>query len=485
MTLLKRFLRVAQDFPARRCFKDGSCGTWITYDAMLQKTSTIFRLLTKECKVGPSDRVVLVGANSSVWAASMLATLASGAAVAPVSPRNFTSDTVRALQPRVVIDLTNTGTKVPVPVPVITESTISEYHNHQGVINIDVNSNQPAFVLSTSGTGGTPSQITLTHRNILSNLTSIDQRLAGSIGPEDTSVSFLPWNHCYGLTCELLYMTSKGASVFINQDLRVLMRDLWREEPSVLFGVPRLYYRAHDFLQRVPPFLRPMAKRFFFGGKLTKASTGGAGISEDVIRFYRDSLGIDLCQGYGMTEASPMVALNVPWDNRIGSVGRVLDGVEVRIDHAKEKEILVRGDSVIQEDWYRTGDTGYLDKDGYLFVTGRLSESYKLDNGRFINPARIENEILKSPLISQAYVWGLDRPYNVCLLRTSLTSSTEALREVARVCNKTLHPYEMPRRALLMQEDDFSVENGMMTPKMSLRRQTIHSKYGAALQRLY
>ena len=147
---------------------------------------------------------------------------------------------------------------------------------------------------------------------------------------------------------------------------------------------------------------------------------------------------------------------------------------------------MVRGDSVVvqKEDWYRTGDTGYMDEDGYLFVTGRLSESYKLDNGRFINPARIENEILKSPHISQAYVWGLDRPYNVCLLKTSITSKVEALREVARVCNETLHPYEMPRRALLIKED-FTLENGMMTPKMSLRRQAIHAKYGVALQKLY
>ena len=459
---------------------------WYSYEDVYYKATKMKSMLKKEFNVQSGDRVVILGKNTVSWVVTFFAALSSGALVVPLSSTNkVLPQILNQVEPKVIVSVDSSNTKSRYPL-LQAEKEINRYCDTIELVTNPTNDN--ALVLYTSGTSGVPKGVVLSHKNILNNINGIDTMFGKDfVSSSDKSVNFLPWNHCYGLTCELLYLTSKKASIVINSDIKNVLRDFSSEKPNILFGVPKLYYKLYTQLKNYPQFLLPTIKNYILGNQLRCATTGGAEISEEVIDFFINKLDINLCQGYGLTEYSPMVSVNPPCDNRIGSVGRLLDNTD--ISFGKEGEIFIKGDSLFshyygqqgQTGWYDTGDKGYV-KDEYLYITGRTKEEYKLLNGKFVNPSYVEKQILNSQFITQAFVYGLNKPYNVCLLRTTLSNS-QALREVKRMCQK-LSNYEIPRKVFILQED-FTIENDLLTAKMSMKRQKILEKYSKCIESLY
>jgi long-chain acyl-CoA synthetase len=240
-----------------------------------------------------------------------------------------------------------------------------------------------------------------------------------------------------------------------------------------------------------------------------------------------DSVGITLYEGYGLTECSPIVSANWPGGRRLGSVGKPLPQVRVQIDHSagsnsRDGEIIVYGPNVMRgyhnlpeetaqvleaDGGLRTGDLGYLDKDGFLFVTGRLKEQYRLDNGRYVVPSPLEQELCGSELIEQAVLCGDGRAYNVALIApsmqalrrwadrehvyapdaTSLVEHPEVQAQFAREierCSESFREYEKVRNFALLPSP-LSVEAGTLTPSLKIRRRVVAERYRDLIDRLY
>jgi long-chain acyl-CoA synthetase len=275
-----------------------------------------------------------------------------------------------------------------------------------------------------------------------------------------------------------------------------------------------------------------LARRLIFrkvqqrlGGRLRFAFTGAAAISPAVAEFI-DAVGIPVHEGYGMTELSGVCTLNPPGATRIGSVGKTVPGFSIRIAGAArpgdEGEIEVAGDGVMQgyhglpeetaatvseDGWLRTGDLGRFGAEGYLYVTGRVKEIYKLENGRYVAPARLEESITLSPFIAQAFVHGMNRPSNVALIvpdRAALVAWAEregipsadypalcdlpATRALVREeLDRAAHDWKGYERIsdFVIVPDELSVSNDMLTPTLKVKRRNVMKRWGGALEKLY
>lgn len=291
-----------------------------------------------------------------------------------------------------------------------------------------------AVILYTSGTTGRAKGAMLSHANITSNIRSaiahfnLDERIH--------TLSFLPINHVFEQVCGILLPLSLGGTVSFAESLKKLGENLAEVRPTFLLGVPAVYRMILDRITRniesrtlsrllfssalTRPLIRAKIRRTL--GKGTIFISGGAALDPAVSAGLR-RLGVTIYQGYGITETSPVIAAECPGAVRPGTVGRVLDGVEVKIDSPDEKgvgEILVRGPNVmggyyrndaataevLTDGWYRTGDLGVLDGDGFLSICGRVKNLIVTANGRNVYPEEVENEILRSPYIAEVVVYG-------------------------------------------------------------------------------
>jgi long-chain acyl-CoA synthetase len=427
-----------------------------------------------------------------------------------------------------------------------------------------------AVLIYTSGTTGAPKGVVLTNRNIASNVSAI--HAVFQFGTSDRSLAFLPWAHVFGQTAELYLLMSFGASMALCEGPDKILDNLAEVKPTLLFSVPRVFNRIYLAVQqqlavkpkavqklvslafeiaarerdgRTPKvherLLRALVDRVVFekvrarfGGRLRFAVSGSAALSMEVAQFV-DSLGILVYEGYGLTETSPVVSVNVPGARRMGTVGRVLPGVRVVIDPTsvqdggngktpqREGEIVVFGPNVMKgyfkreaetaavvtpDGGFRTGDMGYVDADGYLSITGRIKEQYKLENGKYVVPSPLEEELKLSPYVANVMIYGDNRPFNVALVvanlpavkkwaedeRISLPTDPSAIlldsriralfeREIKR-CGATFKGYEAVADFALIPTD-FTVDNDMLTPKMSLKRRRVLETYGSLIDSLY
>ena len=312
-----------------------------------------------------------------------------------------------------------------------------------------------ACLIYTSGTGGVPKGVMLSHRNIIGNCRGA-YRLLEQLGlGDEVFLSFLPLSHSYEHTAGLMFPISIGAEIYFAEGADTLAANLLEARPTIMTAVPRLYETMHQrirlgiqrehglkrrlFEQAVAigrkrlagerlalgeRLLDPVLDRLVrdkvrarFGGRLKAMISGGAPLNPEIGGFFL-ALGVTLLQGYGQTEAAPVIACNPPDRIRIDTVGPALDGVEIRI--AEDGEILVRGDNVMKgywndpeatartldEGWLHTGDIGALDPDGYLRITDRKRDFIKNSGGDMISPARVESALTLAPEIAQAMVIG-------------------------------------------------------------------------------
>jgi len=291
-----------------------------------------------------------------------------------------------------------------------------------------------AVILYTSGTTGRSKGAMLSHANILSNVQAATElyRLDSSM----QTLSFLPINHVFEQVAGILLPLSVGGSVSFAESIKKLGQNLAEVRPNFLLGVPAvfrlLYERILKTVKERPLsrtlFSLPLTRRLITGkvrkslGDGTIFVSGGAALDPEIARGL-DSLGIAIYQGYGITETSPVIAVEHPAGRRFGSVGKPLAGLQVRIEAPNDEgvgEIVVKGPNVMQgyfnnpratsealiEGWYHTGDLGRLDADGYLYICGRAKNLIVTPNGKNVYPEEVENELMKSPFIAEVMVYG-------------------------------------------------------------------------------
>lgn len=419
--------------------------------------------------------------------------------------------------------------------------------------------NETCCLIYTSGTGGRPKGVMLSHGAILCNCMGAEDvisRLPGFRNPGERFLSFLPLSHSYEHTAGQFFPMSIGAEIYYAESLERLVGNIAETQPTIMTAVPRLYEMIHARIRRGLEGQNGLKRKLFeravelgrkryehpgslspgerltdalldrlvrakvahrFGGKLKAFVSGGAPLNYDIGVFFQ-ALGVRLLQGYGQTEAAPVISVNRCELNKIETVGPPLKDVEVRI--ADDGEILVRGEllmngywnrpeeteETIIDGWLHTGDIGIFDQSGYLKITDRKKDIIVSSGGDNISPQRIEGMLTVEPEIGQAMVYGDKRPHLVALIvpdkdfaagwtkmhgKTSKLDAlirdanfTKAIDEAVGRVNAKLTAPERIRRFILAA-DPFSIDNGMLTPSLKIRRHVIREKYGDRLDALY
>ena len=414
-----------------------------------------------------------------------------------------------------------------------------------------------ATLIYTSGTTGQPKGVELTHENLSSNAIGAFRAIPEvRPGELSSSLSFLPLTHAFGRTLYYGFLRN-GNPIWFTQ-AQLVGRHLREVRPTVFAAVPRvlervweriltaghsltgwkrtLFDRALAFGERFDPARRmgPLERlerfvldllvfrrwRAAVGGRVDLVISGGAALRPEIERAFLAAR-IPICQGYGLTEASPILATNAPSRNRLGTVGPAIPGVELRI--AEDGEVLGRGPGIMtgyyrdaeataealaEGGWLRTGDVGELDADGFLRITDRKKDLFKLSTGKYVSPAPIEQRLAADPLVGHAVVAGPSRKYCTALLFPSLEALrawarrhglpegladeellarpevAERLQETVDATNAHLSEWECVKRFGLVAEAP-SIENGLLTPTLKVRRRRAWEAHGAALDRLY
>lgn len=394
-----------------------------------------------------------------------------------------------------------------------------------------------ACLIYTSGTGGAPKGVMLPHRAMLANRRGITDLIRRLGLPRDACyLSFLPLSHAYEHTVSYL-LTSFGIEIVFSRGAERLAAELTEVRPQIVTAVPRLFEvlrgRIPAALEKQTPFQRRLFDRTLqlglrrldgpplgllerlqdkvldrlvrsrmrarFGGRLAAMVSGGARLDPDLSGFFM-ALGLPVLQGYGQTEAGPVVSVNLPWDNDRRSVGKPLPGVTIRI--ADDGEVLVSGELVMDGywnnseataqtlrmdpdgtgPWLHTGDVGEL-VNGALRITDRKRDFIKTLGGDMVSPARIEALLMAEPEIAQAVVAGEGRPGIVALLVPAEGKDKVALAEAVGRVNQRLSGVERIRHFTLVPP--FTVENGLLTPTMKVKRRAVLQAQDKEIAALY
>jgi long-chain acyl-CoA synthetase len=413
-----------------------------------------------------------------------------------------------------------------------------------------------AAIVYTSGTTGRPKGVMLTHANVMANIKAIMARVPGMTS--DVFLSFLPLSHTFERTAGYYYPIALGASVAYARSTQHLPEDLKTVRPTILVSVPRIYERfyakivehraAASRMERVAldltlavggrrfdarqgraarvaaldDLLWPVLKRAVadkvtaqLGGRLRVAVSGGAPIAEPIIRLFL-SLGLDVLQGYGMTETSPVVSVNLPDDNDPRTVGRPLPGIEVRI--GDNQELLVRAPSVMAgywrkpeetrkaiepDGWLHTGDQARIE-DGRITITGRIKDIIVTSTGEKIAPVDLETAIVSDPLFEQAMVLGEGRPFLAALVVLNAEQWARAAAQLAAAEGAPLskerqealllkriaatvrdYPAYATPRAVWWTTEPWTVEAALVTPTLKLKRPALEQRFADQIAAIY
>ena len=424
-----------------------------------------------------------------------------------------------------------------------------------------------AGLIYTSGTTGEPKGVLLSHKNCTSN-SMAGVSMYPELTEEDVSLSILPWAHSYGQTAELNAMIYLGGSIGFIENVKTVVQDMALVRPTWLIAVPRVFNRIYNGLWEKMNEEGGIARKLFvmgveagkrrrelkaagrsdlltelkfkiadkivfakirqkMGGRLKGAMSGSAAMNVEIAHFFFD-VGIPIYDCYGMTETSPAVAMNASYAYRLGSVGRAIENVRIVIDSsaveegAADGEIVVYGPNVMKgyhnkpdktrevmtpDGGIRTGDRGRLDADGYLYITGRIKEQFKLENGKFVFPAALEEEISLVPWVQNVLIFGENRPFTIALVvpdflmverhaeKNGISGDIRQLienadiqamitGEILKVLRGRFGGYEIPKKFLYLTEG-FTSENGMLTQTLKLKRRVVLEKYRDRIEALY
>ena len=415
-----------------------------------------------------------------------------------------------------------------------------------------------ATLIYTSGTTGEPKGVMLTHRNLISNALNAGSEF--TFTHTDKPLSVLPLSHVFERSGMYVYILN-GTAVHYAESIEKAADNLREVAPTIFVGVPRIFEKIYarakvkaaqespvkemifdwaievgkeyayrtEFGQPIPRLLAVKYNiadrivfsklRNFFGGKLRSCITGGAALSDDIYLIFAGA-GIPIRQGYGLTETSPVVTSNTPLDKRLGTVGKPIRNVKIRT--ARDGEIEVSGPNVMlgyynkpeatrevftDDGWFKTGDIGTIDKDGFLKITDRKKELFKTSGGKYIAPSPIEQMIKASRFVSQVVLIGNGRKFPAALI----VPNFEQLKNYAKIKNLNIethaefcsHPgiinlierqiteltenlshYEKVKKIALL-ENELSVEGGELTPTLKVKRRVIDEKYSDVIEKIY
>ena len=400
-------------------------------------------------------------------------------------------------------------------------------------INKDLKRNDLACIIYTSGTTGNPKGVMLSHGGILSNCEGAQEILDSLVKNEKpVFLTWLPLSHSYEHTVQYVQILL-GAKIYYAESLEKLLPNMAIAQPTIMTAVPRFYQNLYskiflnfskqkglkkklientillgvkklnkerlNFKEKIINFLceklvRKKVKNQF-GGKL-KAFVSGGGALDKKIGEFLNSIGLPTLQGYGLTEASPVVSCNIPGKIKIETVGPPFKTNEIKI--AADGEILVKGENImlgywkmkketneiIKDGWLHTGDIGEITKDGNLKITDRKKEIIVNLGGDNISPSKIENLLCLNEKIKQSFVYGDKKTYLVALIVSESEENRNEIEFYLENLNKSLSLVEKVKKFKLIKEE-FTIENGMLTPTLKLKRKKILEKYKFDLEKLY
>ena len=393
----------------------------------------------------------------------------------------------------------------------------------------------PACIIYTSGTGGNPKGVILSHGGILNNLVGACEIMKPLFNSRPVFLTWLPLSHSYE-HCVQFAQIAVGAKVFYAEKIEKLLENISEAKPTIMTAVPRFYQNLYNKIninlkkqtgfkaKLISATLRLGKKKLLnqkmsfsekllnlivdelvrkkikkqFGGNLKAFVSGGGALDKEIGEFL-NSIGLPTLQGYGLTETSPVVSCNPIHKIKVETVGPPFRGNQVKI--AEDGEILVKGenvmlgywnkkeetDKVIIDGWLHTGDVGEIDpEDGYLKITDRKKDIIVSAGGDNISPAKIENMITNEPEIDQCMVYGDKKSYLVAIIvpNKDFLKEKEKINNVIEKINKKLTLLEKIKRIQLIDEN-FSIENGLMTPTMKVKRKKVTEKYKNLLEKLY
>ncbi|MAC82665.1 MAG: AMP-dependent synthetase [Arcobacter sp.] len=402
-------------------------------------------------------------------------------------------------------------------------------------------------IIYTSGNTGTPKGVMLTHKNIISQLHDINQLI--NLEKEEIALSLLPLAHIFERTV-MSYYLSRGVSIYFVDDIQNTANLLKVVHPTIMSAVPRLlekiFYKIkvnidkksfigrtiatcafeyalsdefdkNSFLFKIYDKIVYSKLRDIFGSKLTKLISGGAPLSKQIYQFFVN-INVNIYQGYGLTEFSPVISTNYPGVNKVGTCGKAIPSAQIKI--SKENEILVKGPSLMKgylnhpeltaktidsEGWLHTGDVGFLDDEGFLSIKSRKKEIFKTSTGEYVNAVSIEQELSKNQYIEFAVIIAQNRKYTTTLLfvdkdkyqEKQLLNKNLTIEEYYKDekiqneiqdhidnVNSNLNEWERIVQFKLITKD-ISVENGELTPSIKICRAKIEEKYEDVINTMY
>ena len=502
--------------------------------------------------ISPGDRCVLLSENRPQWLIADIAIMNSGGVTVPLFTTYSDSDyeyIINDCGPKVCIvsnklqyekieKFLNDNIKI-ISIDEFTNQieNFSEIFKRTNFTNKSYNDkikrNDLACIIYTSGTTGKPKGVMLSHGGILSNCEGALEILASIVKKKKpVFLTWLPLSHSYEHTVQFVQI-SLGAKVYYAESLDKLIPNMSVAKPTIMTAVPRFYQNLYNkislnfskleglkkklitstlklgkkklkkenlnFGEKISNFLceilvRKKIKKQF-GGELQAFVSGGGALDQKIGEFL-NSIGLPTLQGYGLTEASPVVSCNVPGNIQIESVGPPFKGNEVKISN--DGEILVKGENVmlgywnkkketneaVKEGWLHTGDIGEFTKEGNLKITDRKKEIIVNLGGDNISPSKIENLLCLNEKIKQSLVYGDKKTYLVALIVSDNEENRSEINLYIENLNKNLQTIEKVKKIKIIKEE-FTIENGMLTPTLKLKRKKILEKYKEDLEKLY
>lgn len=615
-TLVEMQQKACQFYAPNRLFgvRNGDKFDWMNYKDFGVLVDNTRKVLHKH-GVGYNSRVALISNNRIEWAAIQFATMSLGGQMVPMYEAQPEYDwqyiiedcgaSVVICGTQVVYDQVKhyPGKVGNVKHLLSLDEKAEDSINFQKLVKAaesqpdvpvyPVTKDDLAIIIYTSGTTGKPKGVELIHENIISVIVGTRNLNKDVIDKTYTSLAFLPWAHVYGLSTELNSLFSAGCAMGIVPSRDQILECIGMIKPDVIVSVPVLFNKVYDgvmknvrtlpFLKqklfhfalknsrkrnhalefgKPVPFVADMLHKVFdklvfkpirekMGGNLKYMGSGGAAASMEVLQFFED-IGIPVCEGYGLTETSPVMAANsINWDNkRLGTVGPPLPGMDVRcvdpdtletVPPGEVGEVVISGPNVMRgyhnkpeateeviffkdgKRFFRTGDMGRFVDNKFLQITGRIKEQFKLENGKYVVPAPLEDIYARGPLIAQSFLYGANHPHTVLLIVPNYAELINWAKSHKRDALLPLIPD--PAKAPTLTEEDtaklfahedfvyainkeiirngkgvksyeqptiwsplaqpFSQENQMQTPKMSLRRPIILKAYQEKIDAMY
>ncbi|MFD3300715.1 AMP-binding protein [Aquipseudomonas alcaligenes] len=529
---LERFQHWCERTPERVWLRQPVAGhwhdfTWHQVDEQARRLATGLQALG----CAPGERVAILAKNCAEWFISDLAIMMAGLISVPLYPLQTAESIAYVLEHaecRVIIlgKLDEPGklegaigaqvARIAMPYPTLradyqwhelqAHAPLQQVHRQQG--------DELLSILYTSGTTGQPKGVMLSARAMAFSAANACAEM--KIGERDQFFSYLPLSHAAERF--LVQMTSlyAGAAVAFVESLETFAADLRHIRPSIFFSVPRLWTRFQqgvlerlpqhrlDLLLRVPLLGSLVARRIRRGLGLDRARiliSGAAAISPGLLEWYR-RIGLTLCEGYGMTENFAYGCFNRPGQVRLGTVGRPMPFLEMRL--ADNGEVLFRSPTLMQGyyrepqlsaqalegGWLHTGDKGEVDADGYLRITGRVKDIFKTSKGKYVAPAPIEGEIAKNTWVEQVCLMGSNRDQPLALIDLSPAARAQAREQIAVDLLATLEGLNAGLLAherlshLLLVNESWTVDNGSLTPTLKIRRNVLEARYAEWVARL-